>query len=223
MPREEILLDFSSSEIYECGATLLAVLAYPAVSTRAHRLALQMSLCAYHLGQLHAGETDASIVLPLKPAYVFRDARYVQKDIKTLNRRLRDRGVAARMFRGFWQEAAGAKVKLPTGMTKLSLNQLAELVAEDAQQAGSENIETRMWRPSIPVIHVAAAMENILLDAERLGEPGISWGDILTSQHLIEEIAAKAHVIECLIGNSSKIKSQLNITPAKLVQLRLAN
>lgn len=223
MPREEILLDFSNSEIYECGATLLAVLAYPDVSTRTHRIALQMSLCADHLRQLHAGETDASIILPLKPAHVFRNARDVRKDIKTLERRLRDRAVAARMFRGFLQEAAGAEVRLPAGMTKLSLNQLAELVAEEAQQASSENIETRVWRPSIPVIHVAAALENILLDAARLGELGFSWGDILTSRQLIEEIARKAQAIEGLISNSSRIKSQLSITPAKLVQLRLAN
>lgn len=223
MPREEILLDFSSSEIYECGATLLAVLAYPGVSTRAQRLSLQMSLCADYLRQLHAGETDASIILPLKPAYAFRNTQDVRKDIKTLERRLRDRAVAARMFRGFWQEAAGAEIRLPAGMTKLSLNQVAELVAKDAQQASSENIETRMWRPSIPVIHVAAALENVQLDAERLGEPGFSWGDILISRRLIEEIAAKAENIEEFISNSSKIKSQLNIIPAKLVQVRLAN
>src|SRR5712692_775569 len=129
MAREEILLDFSNSETYECGAMILAVLAYPSESARVTRHELRTSLCAYHLRSLHFGETDTTLVIPLKPAYAFRSERTVKRDIKTLERRLRDRAIAARMFRGFWQEAAGATFKLPIGMTKLSLNQLAELVA----------------------------------------------------------------------------------------------
>jgi hypothetical protein len=222
MAREEILLDFSNAETYECGAMLLAVLAYPSGSDASSRRELRTSLCAAHLCSLHSGETDTAVILPLKPAYVFRRERTIKKDIKTLERRLRDRGIAARMFRGFWQEAAGAAVNLPSGMTRLSLNQLAELVAEDAQQS-PENVETRIWRPSTPIIHIAAAMENIMLDADRLGNGRISWGDILTSRDLVEEVIQKADVIEGLIGTSEKIRSQLNIEPARLVKLQLAN
>jgi hypothetical protein len=126
------------------------------------------------------------------------------------------------MFRGFWQEAAGAVINLPGGMTRLSLNQLAELVAEDAQQS-PENVETRIWRPSIPVIHIAAALENIMIDADRLGNGQISWGDILASRDLVEEIIEKSDMIEGLVGTSEKIRSQLNIDPSRLVKLQLAN
>jgi hypothetical protein len=222
MAREEILLDFSSSETYECGAILLAVLAYPSGSAGVTRHELQASLSAHYLRSLYAGETNTKVVLPLKPAYVFRSEATVKKDTKTLERRLRDRGIAARMFRGFWQEAAGAVINLPIGMAKLSLNQLADLVAEDAEQS-PENIETRIWRPSVPVIHIAAALENILLDADRLGNQTFSWGDILASRPLIEEIVKKAQTIEGFIGNSTKIRSQLNIEPTRLVKLQLAN
>jgi len=83
---------------------------------------LRTSLCAYYLRSLYSSESDTTVTIPLKPAYVFRDERNIKKDIKTLERRLRDRAIAARMIRGFWQEAAGAVIKLPTGMTKLSLN-----------------------------------------------------------------------------------------------------
>jgi len=222
MAREEILLDFSNSETYECGAMLLAVLAYPSGSARVNGHELQSSLCADYLRSQYSGETDTTVVLPLKPAYVFRSEPTVKKDIKTLERRLRDRAIAARMFRGFWQEAAGAVINLPIGMTKLSLNQLAELVAEDAQQS-PDNIETRIWRPSVPVVHIAAALENILLDAGRLEGKIFSWGDILDSRDLIEEIVKKSHIIEGLIGASAKIRSQLNIEPRKLIKLQLAN
>jgi hypothetical protein len=223
MPHEEILLDFSTSETYECGAMLLAVLAHPSDSAGAKRRELRTSLCADYLRSLYSGETNTAVIIPLKPAYVFRSERTAKKDIKTLERRLRDRAVAARIIRGFWQEAAGAVINLPIGMTKLSLNQLAELVAEDAQQSSPENIETRIWRPSIPVIHIAAALENIMLDADRLGNGPISWGDILVSRDLVEEIIEKADIIEGLIGASAKIRSQLNIKPTRLVKFQLAD
>ena len=222
MPREEILLDFSNSETYECGAALLAVLAYPSDLAGAKRRELRRSLCADYLRSLHSGETDAAIIIPLKPAYVFRREQDTKKDIKTLKRRLRDRAIAARMIRGFWQQAAGAVINLPIGMTKLSLNQLAELVAEDAEQS-PENIETRIWRPSVPVIHIAAALENIMLDADRLGHEPISWGHILVSRELVAEIVKRAEIIEGFIGASAKIRSQLNIGPSRLVKLQLAS
>jgi hypothetical protein len=201
---------------------LLAALAYPSGSNASSRRELRTSLCAAHLSTLHSGETDTAVIIPLKPAYVFRREQTIKKEMKTLERRLRDRSIAARMFRGFWQEAAGAVINLPGGMTRLSLNQLAELVAEDAQQS-PENVETRIWRPSIPVIHIAAALENIMIDADRLGNGQISWGDILASRDLVEEIIEKADMIEGLIGTSEKIRSQLNIDPSRLVKLQLAN
>ena len=49
MAREEILLDFSNSETYECGAMLLAVLAYPSGSDGVTRHELGTSLCVHYL------------------------------------------------------------------------------------------------------------------------------------------------------------------------------
>jgi hypothetical protein len=66
-------------------------------------------------------------------------------------------------------------------------------------------------------------MENIMLDADRLGHEPISWGDILVSWELVEEIVRKAEIIEGLIGASAKIRSQLNIEPSRLVKFQLAN
>jgi hypothetical protein len=223
MAREEILLDFSNAETYECGAMLLSVLAYPSVSAAANRRELQRSLCAGYLRAVHSDQADTTVIIPLKPAYVFRSERTTKKDIKTLERRLRDRAIAAHMFRGFWQQAAGAVISLPTGMTRLSLNELAEFVAEDAQLSSGENVETRIWRPSIPVIHIAAALENILLDSDRLGGRPNSWGDILTNRKFVEEIVRKAKHIEGFIGASAKIRSQLNLAPSSLVSVELAD
>jgi hypothetical protein len=64
----------------------------------------------------------------MKPIYAFRERRDIKKDMKTFERCLRDRFVAARMIMGFLQEASGIAVKLPPVIARLSLNQLSVMV-----------------------------------------------------------------------------------------------
>jgi hypothetical protein len=125
--------------------------------------------------------------------------------------------VAARMAMGFLQEAAGHKPKLPKGVTRLSLNQMSALVSDEAGQSDPGNTETRVWRSSIPVIHLAAATTLSINNAERKGEPKTSVGDIHHSRQLIQDIVILAQFFEVLLE-----KSRLSIDPAKLVKVRLA-
>jgi hypothetical protein len=71
--------------------------------------------------------------------------------------------IAARMAYPFLKEAESGKLPaLPAGLKRFSLNQMAELVLSDAGQADAENVETRIWRPSRPVIHLATAVHGYL-------------------------------------------------------------
>jgi hypothetical protein len=220
MSAMDFVLDFSASETYECGAALLALLAYP-VDTGNVRDGLRASLCANYLRNQYSLADDA--VPPLaKSVYAFRSERDVKKDLKTLDRRLRDRMVAARMAIGFLQEAAGTPPRLPPDVSRLSLNQLSEMVKDDAKQSDPENVESRIWRPSIPVIHIAASVAVVISNSERAGIPQTSWGDILHSRPLVEEIVHNAQLHEILIENSAKIGSKLHITVDKLIKVRLA-
>ncbi len=221
MSQNEFILDFSASETYECGAMLLAILAYPVDAGDTHRAALHASLCSEYLRDRYANTADDAIPQLLKPVHAFRKERDIKKDLKTLNRRLRDRLVAARIIIGFLQEASGDTVKLPAGVTRLSLNQLSAFVQMDANQTEPENVETRIWRPSIPVIHLAAAVAVVLNNSERAGIQQTSWGDILDSRPLIDEIVKYAQLYEILIENSVRIRSKLHITADKLIKLRL--
>lgn len=112
--------------------------------------------------------------------------------MKTLGRRLRDRMVAAHIAMGFLQHAAGQTPKLPPGVARLSLNELTAYVSSQARQSDPGNTESRVWRPSIPVIHLAEATAISVNDAERGGQGATSIGDILHSQSLIEKIVDRA-------------------------------
>jgi hypothetical protein len=221
MPQSEFILDFSVLETYECGAMLLALLAYPTDAGDVHRAPLHASLCSEYLRDRYENADDEAVPQLIKPIYAFRKERDVKKDLKTFERRLRDRLVAARMIMAFLQEASGSAVRLPPGVTRLSLNQLSVLVQADANQTDPENVESRIWRPSIPAIHIAAAVAVALNDSVRAGVVETSWGDILASRSIIEQIVGYSQLFDIYIENSERIRSQLHIRSDKLIKLRL--
>jgi hypothetical protein len=162
-------IDFQQLEVYEIGAMLLTWLAFPDKSgSEEIRSRVHASLCAYALRAKY--ETDPEwLVSPqsIKPIYALRPQWDIDRDLKTLQRRLRDRMIAARMAIGFLKEAVTGEVpKLPAGINRMSLNQMAALVLDDADYTEPENIETQIWRPSLPVIHLATAIQVMLQIAE---------------------------------------------------------
>lgn len=77
---------------------------------------------------------------------------------------------AARMAIAYLKEAATGQVpKLPPGIKRLSLNQLSEMVLKDTRERMPENVETRIWGESVPVIHIASAVEVLADIVERHG------------------------------------------------------
>ena len=99
----------------------------------------------------------------MKPIYALRTSREVNRDLRTLQRRLRDRMAAGRMAIGFLKEAVGEPMtELPGDRSRVSINQLARLVIDDTGQTDAENVEARIWRPSLPVIHIASALQEFL-------------------------------------------------------------
>jgi hypothetical protein len=60
--------------------------------------------------------------------------------------------IAGRMAVAFLKEALpGQVLKLPQGLKRLSINQLSRLVLDDTRFTDPHNVETRIWRPSLPV------------------------------------------------------------------------
>jgi hypothetical protein len=213
------LIDFQRSAVYEAGAALISVLAYPGDREEERRAAVHASLCHHALRAFCVMEPDLALFpQPMKPIYALRTSREVKADLRTLRRRLRDRMAAGRMAIGFLKQEVGAVVGLPAGRSRLSINQMARLVLDDVGQSDPANVETRIWRPSLPAIHIASAFQVFL----QLAEPEI--GDLGFERFLLNRWA-----IECVVRaakyHASIIEQsrRLPIDPARLITVRLAD
>jgi hypothetical protein len=150
-------LNFDRDETYECGALLLTVLACPMNLDGERSVQIHRSLCARALWLSFAAKPDDWTPISVKPQYVFQDKKVIDRDVRFTEKRLGERMIAGRMAVPFFQRANGSAPALPKAIKRLSINQMAEFVLEDAGQKDSENVEKRVWRPSRGVLHLAAA------------------------------------------------------------------
>lgn len=132
-------ISFADSEVYECGATLISLLAYPDDDkNNTRRSNLHTSLCALALRAKFDDSEDSTTPQPMKPIYALRDQQQISRDLKGVKLRLRDRMVAAKMAIPLLRETeSGTAPPLPASMKRLSINALAELVLGDAKKKQS--------------------------------------------------------------------------------------
>jgi hypothetical protein len=209
------LIDFSIYETYEAGALLLTLLAYPDEREEV-RGEVHASLCAYALKAKGVIDADWAIrPQPMKPIYALRRPHDNDRYLRTFERRLRDRMVAGRMAIGFLKEAVTGQV--PAGIKRLSINEMAQLVLDDAGYTEPENVETRIWRPSLPVIHLASALQLLVHVAEPVVGP-IGLEALLIDRSVIELLVRTAEYHESVIEQSR----YLSIDPENMVRFRLA-
>jgi len=175
MSEQDIEIDVSMTKPYEAGAIVLAHLALPN-GTEEARGGLIFSLCNRALrAKYDLASSEAHSEQLLKPIYVFRAENQIGKDFRTFDRRLRDRLIAADMAIALLKEATGTlPATLPEGLRTLSLNELSawagrKLPESRKKGAGRDqgDIETRIWRESLPVIHFAVALANFTQTSDR--------------------------------------------------------
>ena len=212
------LIDFNRLQVYEAGALLLTLLAYPDASDETQGN-VHLSLCTHALRVRSEIEPDwALLAQPIKPIYALRSQRDCNRDLRTIERRMRDRMVAGRMGIAFLREALPGRVlELSAGVKRLSINQLAELVLDDTQSADSPNIETRIWRPSLPVVHLASAIQ-VYLTLREADTPRIGLETLLLNRAMIESVILGAAYHETLMAQSR----HLRFDPKKMIKIRLA-
>ncbi len=201
MGRQSIGISFQNNEVYECGAMLLAVLAYPVDDKDDSRRAdIHASLCRHAIEFQYLSNPDDWRPLPVKLPYVFRDAKIAGRETKFTAKRLGERLVAARMALPFLQRSElGQAPALPKAIKRLSLNKMAAFVLEDAGQSDAGNVKRRYWAPSRPVIHLAA---SALVAAQELKKTGVQLclAHLLICRELIEGIIQRAQTYEELIA-----------------------
>jgi hypothetical protein len=212
-------IDFNRLKVYEAGALLLTLLAYPGESKHDDELRSRVhaSLCACSLRALYETDPDwATRSQLVKPIYLLQTQHDCNQALRQLKRRLRDRMVAARMAYPFLKEAeSGEAPKLPAAINRLSINALSELVLDDAGYTDPENVETRIWRPSRPVIHLASAVHGYLHLDPKIEALGL--GPLFTHRQVIEYVIRNAEYCEPLVISSK----HLRVDADRLVKLRL--
>jgi hypothetical protein len=210
-------LSFERNEVYECGAALLTILANPQEIDGERSGQLYRSLCSKALWLRRWLSPEDCTPITVKPQYLFRDYKSIDRDVGFVVKRVGERMVAGRMAVPFFQQAQlGRLPSLPQEIQRLSVNQMAEFVLDDAGQAETSNLEQRIWAPSRPVIHLAAAAAIAGQQLRRSGHP-LALETLLFHRWLIEAIARLAEELEALIAKDPKFP----VRPAQLIRFRL--
>jgi hypothetical protein len=214
-------IDFKRLEVYEAGALLVTLLAYPGDSDQEEerRSRVHTSLCACALRAIYEMDPDRAVSPQLlKPIYALQTERNCSLGLRTLPRRLRHRMIAARMAYPFLKKAESGEVpKLPARVRRLSINAMAELVLDDAGHSDPENVKTRIWRQSRPVIHLASAVHGYLQLLEAKTKPN-GLGPLMTSRRVIEYVVRNAEYCESLVVRSEGLR----VDSERLIKIRLA-
>jgi hypothetical protein len=212
------LLNSTILEPFEIGAKLLAIACYPATDENDALQKAAEALCADTI-RIKCTEYPESAQQwrDAYPAYSAIDERESRRRLRTFSNRLQRRMLAARMSLGFFERAiTGKEPRLPNGMKRHSLNELSKLVMEQTHQSVPENFEHRIWRPSRPVIHIAAAMQVIA----RASEP-----NSVAVGYPLDDLPLHRLVIEWAAFHEKMVLAdpRFGVDTDQLVRVRLVN
>lgn len=173
-------IDQRGQQPYESGALLLTLLAFPKETADDQKFAeLHCALCAAALTERARDDGPWSNAHQfIKPIHFALPPKQVAAALRTFNRRMRDRMIAGRIANAIIFNAAGLNPKLPKGCEGFSIKQLIRMALDDVGQLDAENAEQRIWRASLPVAHLAGAVQQYLNRKDNAAHE-VSYGDIL--------------------------------------------
>ena len=220
-----IEIDLSKTRSFEAGAIVMTILALPDGDEEA-RGGMIFSLCHLALRDQYGPENPDSVREQLlKPVYAFRTEAEIRRDLRTFDRRVRDRLIAADMAFALLKKKTGTlPPKLPKDLNSFSLNALSARAARflpKPRTPGDErdqgNIETRIWRTSLPVIHLAMSLATFTQAWHRQGQDKVHPVRLLRQPDLIRWLIPDANTNADLIERSGVLGEKM----PRLIRLRL--
>ncbi|MGV8996261.1 MAG: hypothetical protein ACOH12_04885 [Parvibaculaceae bacterium] len=131
-----------------------------------------------------------------------------------LNKRFTQRMAAAKAGIGkLHEQLFGIPAVLPEGVTAMSIDQLCKLIKDDVAINDLDDIEKLVWRTSLPIIHLAMAVQLML--AGKLGD-GTEFGADLRDIDFYREAVRIAGVLEPVVTNHPEFA----ITSDQITQIR---
>jgi hypothetical protein len=218
--RECYEVNLYAPDPYEVSALIISSWAWPgagAIET-AGRERLYLSLCAWFIRDRAAREPEwAQQPQWINPNQACRADADIKRDRRTLDRRITDRVTAGHMAIPFLLAAeTGAVDTLRPNMSRLSVNRQATSAKSERGIAHSENLESRVWRPSRPVLHLCAAWAVIAQEHFKENGTPLVLNGAMRRPEFLALLVHRAQLIEPLLE-----RSQLKIAPDELIRFRL--
>jgi hypothetical protein len=226
MPRETVTIELSKLEPYEAAAQLFAVIAYP--DSQKDRVRFSDAICGWVLGELAQDDPEwASAPQPTKPRYWLAFAKgttvEIAKGLRVINRQ---RVIAAKMaaqryeeYRlfamegrepGWAQRPTSGKVIDAISMDLMHPERRATRGRKGKGTVDGENVTSRVWTPSRPVLHLCLALHQAV-HVLSPNQQELNFGDFLTSKTPIAGIIREAAPISIAMRPCFDIKAEERI------------
>jgi hypothetical protein len=127
------------------------------------------------------------------------------------------------MAKPFLEHATtGRDPKLPPGVAQASLNSMADYVQFRAKlvpdRGDVKNFHARVWRPSLPVIHLAVALNHLFERTIPAGLTKLTVSDLMRSPEALQFLVDTAQSLEPILPTISRF----NIGNETLIKFRKA-
>jgi hypothetical protein len=160
---------------FEATASVLAAVAWPEDLPDGKRLTNAQAALVGHLLRAAASADPEWAWRPqlLKPGYLLIPAGEVARSVGMTLKRLKEALIAARAARPFVAEIlTGIEPPLPRAVTRLTLNAVIPAAMNEYDETDPHNFEQRAFRRTLPVLHLALALERAIGAAEeKAGRP----------------------------------------------------
>ena len=213
-------VDLTGADPFEVTALVISIWACPEDKDQAFRERLYLSLCGIFI-RCRAARDPLWAQQPqlITPSQACRSTDEIRRDMRTFDRRIKQRAIAGDIVIPFLKEAAAGTVpELPPGVRRLSLNQMLEYALPRHDIASIANLRSRAWRPSQRVLHLCAAW--VMLAQEHFSEHGSNLDALRDFQRgdFLVQFLRRAQEMEQLIE-----QSRLKISAEELITFRLVN
>lgn len=208
MARETISINISSVPCYEAGAAFLGAVAYPAANHEQKRLNFWQALCRKTIIDLaHENFDEWSWKhQPIRPGFFTVSDDAATKALTAGFDLLGERMQAGHYYCvPFLKELELGRPLQVRGFT-VGASNMANLAGADlGMRDGEKNVLNRIFVPSKPVLHAAAAIQWTI--QERYAEQtGIRLGTLLHDPELLGHVVERSEVIRGMIPRLKKHK-----------------